>query len=238
LYRHGFNIAREGRAGCTDAFTALKTRAAEVGRALASYFNLYQKTNPMKNTEKLKQLLTEHERLEGEKLRHEKLGAELLNEETQLMRTADIEDPAEFDAVNQVRLKREMVPNKVKAFGDATEKVLAELAEESARRLAEHRAAVLARTEALKDNVAKVLEPYFAPETSSPNLAALILHEHDTGLISAKRAAGRIAGQSVAGKFLFDQSDTLRNGNFLSLPAAVHAKRLLGMIEEFEAVKI
>jgi hypothetical protein len=42
----------------------------------------------------------------------------------------------------------------------------------------------------------------------------------------------------VAGKFLFDQSDTLRNGNFLGLPTAVQAKRLLGMIEEFEAVNI
>jgi hypothetical protein len=192
----------------------------------------------MKNTNKLKQLLAEHERLESEKARHEKMGAELLNEENQLMRTVDIEDPAEFDAVNQVRLKREMVPNKVKAFGDAAELVLAELAEECARQMASHRAAVQSRTEGLKDKMATVLEPYFAPETNSPNLAALILHEHDTGLISAKRAAGRIAGQSLAGKFLFDQSDTLKNGNFLGLPTAIQAKRLLGMIEEFKAVNI
>jgi predicted DNA-binding protein (UPF0251 family) len=155
----------------------------------------------MKKTDKLKQLLAEHERLESEKERHEKMGAELLNEENQLMRTVDIEDPAQFDAVNQVRLKREMVPNKVKAFGDTTEQVRAELAEECARQMAGHRAAVQSRTDALKDKMAAVLEPYFAPETNSPNLAALILQEHDTGLISARRAAGRIAGQSVAGKF-------------------------------------
>jgi hypothetical protein len=132
----------------------------------------------MKKTEKLKQLLAEHERLEGEKQRHEKMGAELLNEESHLMRTVNIEDQAEFDAVNQVRLKREMVPNKIKAFGDAAELVLAKLAKEHARQMAGHRAAVEARTEALKDKVAAALEPYFAPETHLPNLAALILHEH------------------------------------------------------------
>jgi hypothetical protein len=168
----------------------------------------------MKNTDKLKQLLVEHERLDGEKQRHEKLGAELLNEENQLMRTADIEDPAELEAVNQVRLKREMVPNKIKAFGDATEKVLAELAEESARRLADHRAAVLTRIEALKDKVAKTLEPYFAPETNSPNLAALILHEHDTGLISAKRAAGRIADNRWRGNFCLIKATRCETGIF------------------------
>jgi hypothetical protein len=99
-------------------------------------------------------------------------------------------------------------------------------------------AAVKAKTDALKDKVAKALEPYYAPETDSPNLPTLILHERETGMMSARRAAGRIVGQSVAGKILFDQSDTLQNGNFLDLPPAVRAKRLLGMIEDLAAVKI
>jgi hypothetical protein len=187
----------------------------------------------MKNTEKLKQLLAEHERLENEKQRHEKMGADLLNEENHLMRTVNIENKAEFEKVNQVRLKRELVPNKVKAFGVEAAETLAELAAECDRLLVSHRAAVKAKTDALKDKVAKVLEPYFAPE-----MDALILHERETGLISARRAAGRIVGQSVAGKILFDQSDTLQNGNFLDLPPAVRAKRLLGMIEDLAAVKI
>ncbi len=192
----------------------------------------------MNNTDKLKQLLAEHERLVEEQQRHEKMGIELLNEENHLMRTVDIENKAEFERVNRVRLKRELVPNKLKAFGDAVEQVLAELSEESGRVLASHQTAVKARIEALKDKVAAALEPYFTPETGLPNLAAVILHEHDTGLISAKRAAGRIAGHSITGKFLFDQSDTLRNGNFLGLPVAIQAKRLLGMIEEFEAATV
>lgn len=196
------------------------------------------KTQPMNNTDKLKQLLAEHERLVEEQLRHEKMGVELLNEENHLMRTVDLENKTEFEKVNRVRLKREMVPNKLKAFSDAAEQLLGDLAEESGRVLASHQAGVKARAEALKNKVAAALEPYFTPETNLPNLAAVILHEHDSGLISAKRAAGRIAGHSVAGKFLFDQSDTLRNGNFLGLPIAIQAKRLLGMIEEFEAANI
>ena len=199
---------------------------------------LTPQTNPMKNIEKLKQLLAEHERLENEKHRHEKMGADLLNEENHLMRTVNIENKAEFEKVNQVRLKREMVPNKVKAFGVEAAETRAELAAECGQLLVSHRAAVKVKKDALKDKVAKALEPYFAPETDQPNLGALLLHERETGMISARRAAGRIAGQSVAGKNLFDQSDLLRNGNFLGLPVAVRAKRLLGMIEDLAAVKI
>jgi hypothetical protein len=199
---------------------------------------LNQKNKSMKNTEKLKQLLAEHERLENEKQRHEKMGADLLNQENHLMRTVNIENKAEFEKVNQVRLKREMVPNKVKAFGEASAEMLAELTAECDRLLECHRAKVKAKMDALKDKVAQSLEPYFAPETDAPNLPALILHERETGMISARRAAERIAGQSVAGKMLFDQSDLLRNGNFLGLPAAARAKRLLGMIEDLAAMKI
>ena len=199
---------------------------------------LTTKTNPMKNTEKLKQLLAEHERLENEKERHEKMGADLLDEENHLMRTVNIENKAEFEKVNQVRLKREMVPNKVKAFGVEAAETRAELAAECGRLLVSHRAAVRVKKDALKDKVAKALEPYFAPETDAPNLGALLLHESETGMISATRAAGRVVGQSMAGKILFDQSDLLRNGNFLGLPPAVRAKRLLGMIEDLAAVKI
>ena len=224
------------RAKAPDFRRPIKGRRLEAN-ALRPW-HLTPQTNPTKNTEKLKQLLAEHERLENEKQRHEKMGADLLNQENQLMRTVNIENKAEFEKVNQVRLKREMVPNKIKAFGAAAAVTLAELAAECGRLRVSHRAAVKAKTDALKVRVAKALEPYFAPETDSPNLAALILQERETGLISARRAAGRIAGQSVAGKILFDQSDTLRNGNFLGLSATAQAKRLLGMIEDLAAVKI
>jgi hypothetical protein len=224
------------RATATDFRRPVKGRRREPNALRPLPLN--PQTNPMKNTEKLKQLLAEHERLENEKQRHEKMGADLLNEENHLMRTVNIENKAEFEKVNQVRLKREMVPNKVEAFGEAAAETLAELVAECGRLLVSHRAAVKAKTDALKDKVAKALEPYYAPETDSPNLPTLILHERETGLISAKRAAERIAGQSVAGKILFDQSDTLQNGNFLGLPPAVRAKRLLGMIEDLAAMKI
>lgn len=154
------------------------------------------------------------------------------------MPTIDLSNPEQFNQLSHLRLKCDMVPVKIRDFGAAAAKALDELDAECGRLIAQHSAAVDVKLNTLTAAIAKSLELYFDPAASFLNDACRNMQEHETGRLSASRAARQIASNSAAGRPLANQMEWLKNGNFLGYTPDRKALELIRLVEEFEAVKL
>ena len=115
----------------------------------------------MTTAKNLKRLLAEHSRLDGERVRHEQMAVSLQAEEKKLMDTVNLENKDEFEKVSQLRLRREIVPRKIKSYEEAAEFTKRELAAECEQVVNALLSAIDTKIKALTAKIAKALEPFF-----------------------------------------------------------------------------
>jgi hypothetical protein len=78
-------------------------------------------------------LLAKHDNFAMERARHSQMVGECEAEEKKLLATTDLADAGQFKTVSDLRLKRELLPYKIRQFEDAAEEVLDELSGECER---------------------------------------------------------------------------------------------------------
>jgi hypothetical protein len=163
----------------------------------------------MTNTTKLKNLLAEHARLTGERARHEQTAVTLQAEESSMMETVNLENKAEFEKISQLRLRREIVPRKIKQFQEAAERIKADLAEECSKATTALLGIIRAKIDTQVAKIAKTLEPVIPTETA------------------AAAAAEKIVSDIPGVAILIESQNRLNNENFIQREAIGKANELL-----------
>jgi len=174
----------------------------------------------MKINENLKRLLDDHARFNSERARHEQMEVTLQAEESKLMDTVNLENKSEFEKVSQIRLRREIVPRKIKKFEQAAENTLTELADECGKTSESLLKIIRTKISNQVANIAKNLEPFFGSKSDAAVAALQIIFETSIG---AK---------------LIEPSNRLANSNFMNRPAIEKANELIMLCDAVESVEI
>jgi|SRR5579859_3233645 len=174
----------------------------------------------MITTKNLKRLLAEFARLDGERVRHEQMAISLQAEENKLMDTVNLEDKAEFEKVSQLRLRRDIVPRKIKSYEQAAADIKAKLAGDCSKTTMALLDIIRAKREALTVKIAKALEPFFPTEGA------------------AATAAQHIVNDTTNGEVLSNRESRLNNDNFENRETLTKANELLEIAPVVEGVEI
>jgi hypothetical protein len=174
----------------------------------------------MKTIEKIKKLQAEHARLIGEKQRHEQMAVSLQAEESEMMNTVNLDDPVEFEKVSRVRLRREIVPRKIKSFEESAERTKVELAAECSKATTTLLDLIQGKIDTLTAKIAKGLKTFFPMETDATDAAKSIVYDTPGGAV------------------LNGPKERLNSGNFQNRDAFSKADELLKLAAIVEGVEI
>ena len=193
-------------------------------------------TPPGNVTKPVRRLLEKINDVTNEEKRHKKLSTDLQTEEEGLLKTSDLTNPQTFESISLLRRKRDLIPARLRAYAEELTKLEGELAEANLDLEAVHTLALQAVLNGIKEELTEALLKRFGPDFKDATPAALACHEHQSGLLSASRAAEQILPYSAAGRAICNQLNWLRNGNYISKNPSSKASELLRMVDEFAAL--
>jgi hypothetical protein len=190
-----------------------------------------------KTTAALSSALSKLNRLTNERKRHEQMAADLEAEEANLIKTASLDDPKDFQKISHVRLRRDILPAKIAEFQTAGAEAEEALAAESAALVGFLIADCKARTDALVGDIAAQLKPFFTETSGLAGADKTVFEAGPFSVWDIRRAAQEIAHHSVGGAFFFETLHLLHNSNFRDLAVVRKAQQLIEISQSLDALR-
>jgi hypothetical protein len=137
----------------------------------------------MKNEiEKIQSLLLDHKRLLKEKQDHEQMAEEYRGREEQLVATVDLQDEAQFQTLSNIRLRRELLPAKIRQFEESAVEVEGEIKAACIAAATSILAATKIKADLLRTKFRQALSGFFSGErTNVDDLAEELFDRTDAG---------------------------------------------------------
>lgn len=197
-------------------------------------------TKSTEATSNLKRLLSEFERLNSEHIRHEKMASVLSDEENRLIKSANLDNPADFEKISQIRMRRDLVPLKAREFAAAAKTDAEKLKHLCIAISRDHLKDLEVKFEATVAKLTKALSQVFPAEQAADDATRIIRRNTLGDQWDARDAAEAITCQTRIGRILDEQRKfILTNYNaWTSNDPAVLAKQLLEFIDTVDAIRI